>query len=326
MTDQSLPLLSRPSLPSRSWIHRLLPFLSLIALFAGLSISSPPFLTGTNLASVVRQTAVINIMALGMTLVIVAGGIDLSVGAILAFAGLAGTKAMEAHAPIAAGILIGLSAGFFWGLVNGLLAERLKIAPFIVTLGTLGIIRGLTLLYSGGLPVVNVPAGFSFLGEGTILGLPFVLYLLILCALVTHVILQYTRLGRYAYAIGSNREAAVYAGIAVSFHVVAVYAICGMLTGLAGMIEASRLMTGQPTAGQGYELQVIAAVVIGGGSLSGGEGSVLGTLIGAFIMGLLANGCDLLGISPYIQQAVIGAVIILAVWLDEFRKRRFARG
>jgi ribose transport system permease protein len=230
---------------------------------------------------------------------------------------------MEAQAPIVVGIGVGLAAGFFWGLVNGLLTVRLRIAPFIVTLGTLGIIRGVTLLYSGGLPVVGLPRGFSFLGEGTILGLPFVLYLLVLCALLTHLILQYTKLGRYAYAIGSNRDAAVYAGIPVGFHIVSVYAISGMLTGLAGMIEASRLMTGQPTAGQGYELQVIAAVVIGGGSLSGGEGSVAGTLIGAFIMGLLANGCDLLGISPYIQQAVIGAVIILAVTLDELRKRRF---
>ena len=306
-------------------VQRILPFGSLMVVFVALSIASPYFLTATNLSSVARQTAVINIMALGMTLVIIAGGIDLSVGAILAFAGLMGTRAMEAGLPIPAGVLIGLTAGCFWGLANGLLTVRLKIAPFIVTLGTLGIIRGLTLLSSGGLPVVGLPKGFSFLGEGTLLGAPFALCLVVLCALLTHVILQYTKLGRYAYAIGSNREAAVYAGIPVSFHTVSVYAICGMLTGLAGMIEASRLMTGQPTAGQGYELQVIAAVVIGGGSLSGGEGSVMGTLIGAIIMGLLANGCDLLGISPYIQQAVIGGVIILAVTLDELRKRRFAR-
>jgi len=309
-------------------IQRLLPFLSLIALFIGLAIASPPFLSSTNLASVVRQTAVINIMALGMTMIIVAGGIDLSVGAILAFAGLAGTKYMEQHAgsgAIPAGVIVAIASGCVWGFINGILTERLKIAPFIVTLGTLGIIRGLTLLYSGGLPVVGLPRQFSFLGEGTVLGLPFVLYLLVFCALLTHILLQYTKLGRYAYAIGSNREAAIYAGIPVGFHTVAVYAISGALAGLAGLIEASRLMTGQPTAGQGYELQVIAAVVIGGGSLSGGEGSVIGTLIGAFIMGLLANGCDLLGISPYIQQAVIGAVIILAVTLDELRKRRFAK-
>jgi ribose transport system permease protein len=137
-----------------------------------------------------------------------------------------------------------------------------------------------------------------------------------------HVLLEHTRLGRYAFAIGSNVEAAVYAGVPVSLHTTAVYTIGGMLTGLAGMIEASRLMTGQPTAGQGYELQAIAAVVIGGGSLRGGEGSVVGTLVGAFIMGLLANGSDLLGISPYLQQAIIGAVIILAVAADELRKRK----
>ena len=146
--------------------------------------------------------------------------------------------------------------------------------------------------------------------------------MLIACAVAVHVVLEHTRLGRYAFSIGSNEHAAVYAGIPVGFHTTAVYAICGMLTGLAGMIEASRLMTGQPTAGQGYELQAIAAVVIGGGSLRGGEGSVVGTLIGAFIMGLLANGSDLLGISPYLQQAIIGAVIIIAVSFDELRKRR----
>ncbi len=306
-------------------IQRLLPSLSLVILFVGLSIASPYFLTKTNLASVVRQTAVINVMALGMTMVIIAGGIDLSVGAILAMAGLLGTMAMERGYPIPAGVGIGVLAGLFWGFVNGLLITRLKIAPFIVTLGTLGIVRGLTLIISNGLPVHRIPQEFSYLGEGNLLGVPFVLWILVVCAAVTHFLLEHTRLGRYAFAIGSNPEAALYAGIPVAFHTTAVYAICGLLTGLAGMIEASRLMTGQPTAGQGYELQVIAAVVIGGGSLRGGEGSVIGTLIGAFIMGLLSNGSDLLGISPYLQQAIIGAVIILAVTVDELRKRKLAR-
>jgi ribose transport system permease protein len=167
-----------------------------------------------------------------------------------------------------------------------------------------------------------VPPAFSFLGEGTILGIPFVLWLLVICGVAVHIILEHTRLGRYAFAIGSSTPAAIYAGIPVSFHTMAVYAIGGLLTGLGGMIEASRLMTGQPTAGTGYELQAIAAVVIGGGSLRGGEGSVVGTLVGAFIMGLLSNGSDLLGISNYVQQVVIGAVIILAVAADELRKRR----
>lgn len=305
-------------------IQRLLPFVTLIVLFAGLAIASPHFLTETNLSSVVRQTAVINIMALGMTLIIISGGIDLSVGAILAMSGLLGTMAMEKGQPILAGILAGLLTGAACGLLNGLLITNLRINPFIVTLGTLGIFRGVTLIISNGLPVHRIPQGFSYLGEGTLLGVPFVLWILLLCASLVHVLLEHTKLGRYAFSIGSNEHAAFYAGIPVSFHLTAVYAIGGLLTGLSGMIEASRLMTGQPTAGQGYELQAIAAVVIGGGSLRGGEGSVVGTLIGALIMGLLSNGSDLLGISPYLQQAIIGAVIILAVTVDELRKRKLA--
>jgi ribose transport system permease protein len=305
--------------------QKLLPFLSLIGLFVFLSIASPYFLTTTNLASVVRQTAVINIMALGMTLVIVSGGIDLSVGAILAFSGVAGTMAMASGQPIWVGILVGLLCGTGWGLLNGVLTTTLRIPPFIVTLGTLGIARGVTLILAEGLPITGLPQELAYLGEGTIFGFPFVLLVLLATAALVHVLLDKTKLGRYTYAIGSNEQAAVYAGIPVSRYTVAVYAISGALCGLASMIEASRLMTGQPTAGQGYELQVIAAVVIGGGSLTGGEGSVVGTLIGAFIMGLLANGSDLLGINPYLQQAIIGAIIILAVALDEARKRRFVR-
>lgn len=303
-------------------IQRLLPFLTLTVLFVGLAIASPHFLTSTNLSSVVRQTAVINIMALGMTLIIISGGIDLSVGAILAMGGLLGCMAMEKGYAIPVGVLVGILTGGFWGFVNGFLTTKLRINPFIVTLGTLGIVRGLTLIISNGLPVHQIPRQFSFLGEGNVLGVPFVLWILMVCALLVHMILEHTKLGRYAFAIGSNPDAAFYAGIPVAFHTTAVYAIGGMLTGLAGMIEASRLMTGQPTAGQGYELQAIAAVVIGGGSLRGGEGSVVGTLVGAFIMGLLSNGSDLLGISPYLQQAIIGAVIILAVSFDELRKRK----
>jgi ribose transport system permease protein len=302
--------------------QRLLPFLSLIVLFVALSIASPYFLTSNNLASVARQTAVFNTMALGMTIVIISGGIDLSVGSILGLSGLIGAMALERGYPIGLGVLIGVAAGTLCGFFNGLMVTRLRIPPFVVTLGTLGIFRGLALIFSNGLPVHRIPAGFSFLGEGNLLGVPFVVWMLVICAVAVHVVLEHTRLGRYAFAIGSNRTASIHAGIPVEFHVTSVYAIGGALTGLAGMIEASRLMTGQPTAGQGYELQAIAAVVIGGGSLNGGEGSVVGTLIGAFIMGLLSNGADLLNISNYWQQVIIGSVIILAVTLDEVRKRR----
>ena len=302
--------------------QRLLPFLTLIVLFVLLAIASPNFLTATNLSSVVRQTAVINIVALGMTVIIIAGGIDLSVGSILALAGLLGTMRMEQHQPIWLAMLVGLLAGTICGLANGLMVTTLRINPFIVTLGTMGIYRGLALIISKGLPVHDIPPAFAFLGDGNLLHVPFVLWILLFCAVVIHVLLEHTRLGRYAFSIGSNPDAAFYAGVPVAFVTMAVFAIGGLLTGLAGMIEASRLMTGQPTGGQGYELTAIAAVVIGGGSLRGGEGGVVGTLIGAFIMGLLSNGSDLLGTNPYWQQVIIGGVIILAVSFDELRKRR----
>ncbi len=305
-------------------LQRLLPFLTLILLFTGLTIATPHFLTAINLASVARQTAVINIMALGMTLVIITGGIDLSVGSTLALAGLFGTMAIKSGMPIPIGILVGIFSGFVCGLLNGLMITQLRINPFIITLGTLEAYRGLALVVSKGLPVHGLPDAFALLGDGTLLGIPFSLWVLAICAVVMHFVLENTKLGRYSFAIGSNASAAYYAGVPINFHLSAVYAIAGLLTGLAGMIEASRLVTGQPTAGQGYELQAIAAVVIGGGSLQGGEGSVMGTLIGAFIIGLLSNGSDLLGINPYWQQVIIGLVIIVAVGFDEFRKRKLS--
>lgn len=306
-------------------MQKLLPFFTLIILFIALAIASPNFLTATNLSSVVRQTAVINIVALGMTLVMIAGGIDLSVGAILAIGGLAGTLAMAHGYSITTGMILGILAGTACGVANGAMVTGLNLNPFIVTLGTMGMFRGFALLMTNGLPVHEIPPSFSYLGEGNLLGVPFVLWILLFCAVVMHVILEHTRLGRYSFAIGSNPDAAHYAGVPVKFHTVVVYGIIGLLTGLAGMIEASRLMTGQPTGGMGYELTAIAAVVIGGGSLRGGEGSVVGTLIGAFIMGLLSNGSDLLGTNPYWQQVVIGAAIIIAVAVDEFRKKRLSR-
>jgi ribose transport system permease protein len=232
--------------------------------------------------------------------------------------------AIKAGQPIPLAIAIGIGTGLFCGFLNGLMITQLRINAFIVTLGTLEAYRGLALVVSKGLPVHEIPEGFSYLGDGNLLGIPFSLWVLAVCAVAMHFLLENTKLGRYSFAIGSNPSAAYYAGVPINFHLTAVYAIAGMLAGLAGMVEASRLMTGQPTAGQSYELQAIAAVVIGGGSLQGGEGSVVGTLIGAFIIGLLSNGSDLLGINPYWQQVTIGAIIIAAVGFDEYRKRRFA--
>jgi ribose transport system permease protein len=198
-------------------IQRLLPFFTLIALFIILAIASPNFLTSTNLSSVVRQTAVINIMALGMTVVIISGGIDLSVGSILALAGLLGTMTMEKHG-IPMGMVVGVVTGMLCGLSNGAMTTSLRINPFIVTLGTMGIYRGMALIISKGLPVHEIPPSFSYLGEGNLLHVPFVLWILLVCAVVIHVTLEHTRLGRYAFSIGSNPEAAYYAGVPVRFH------------------------------------------------------------------------------------------------------------
>src|SRR5262249_39959228 len=305
------------------WIKRFLPFVSLVALCIVIAALEPRFLSAGNLAGVARQTAVITIMAMGMTIVMVSGGIDLSVGSVMALSGVAGAMAMVSGAPVALGIAAAIATGTLCGLASGAAIATLRIPPFIVTLGAMGIYRGLTLLLTDGKAVVGVPSRFGYLAEGNLLGVvPVPMLMVLAVAFATHFLLTSTRPGRYCYAIGSNVEAARYAGIRVSRYQVLFYGMLGALTGLAGSIESARLVTGQPTAGEGYELRVIAAVVIGGGSLSGGQGSVLGTIVGALIMGVLANGANLLGISSFAQQVVIGAVIVLAVTFDEFQRRR----
>ncbi len=307
----------------RDILKRFLPFAGLIFLFVVLSLASPYFISLGNLSSVIRQTTVITIMAIGMTMVMAAGGIDLSVGSMVGLAGVCGAFLIASGYPTSVALTGAVLAGACCGLVNGMGITGLKIPPFIATLGTLGIYRGLTLIMTGGIPVSNLKRDFGILATGDVLGVvPVPLVFLVAVALLVQFILNHTKLGRYCYAIGSNPEAARCSGIPMKKSTVAFYSISGALTGLAGMIESARLVTGQPTAGEGYELRVIAAVVIGGGSLSGGQGTVLGTIVGSFIMGLLSNGCNLLGISPFLQQIIIGSVIVLAVTFDEFQRRR----
>jgi ribose transport system permease protein len=307
----------------RELFKKLLPFLSFTTLFVSLSVLSPYFLTVDNLSSVARQTAVINIIAIGMTLVIISGGIDLSVGSVLAFSGVCGTLLMEKGVGVVSSTLLGILSGLAWGLSNGLIVTQFKVPPFVATLGCMGMVRGLTLLITDGIPVTAIPKNFGRLGDGNFFGMiPVPVVILMGIGVIMSYVLRYTRLGRYAYAIGGNPQAAYLSGINLTTCTLIIYSILGALTGLAGMIEASRLVTGQPTAGDGYELRVIAAVVIGGGSLNGGAGTVSGTTVGAFIMSLLNNGCNLLGISPFIQQILIGGIIVLAVAVDELRRRR----
>lgn len=312
------------------WVKRFLPFISLIVLCALIPLAEyfvlgqdPKFLTHGNLAAIARQTAVITIMAMGMTMVMVSGGIDLSVGSIIGLAGVVGSMAMVSGAPAAIGFLVCVLIGAASGLINGSAVTLLKIPAFIVTLGGMGIYRGLALYLCDGNAVVGLPQSAGYLAEKNLLGaVPLPLLLVVAIALIVHFVLSSTRLGRYCYAMGSNIEAARYAGIRVSRYQITYYTILGGLAGLAGAIETSRTVTGQPNAGEGYELNVIAAVVIGGGSLSGGQGTVIGTIIGSLIMGVLANGGNLLQISPFIQKIIIGAVIVLAVTFDEFQRRR----
>jgi len=305
------------------WIKRFLPFVSLVVLCILIAALEPRFLSAGNLASVSRQTAVITIIAMGMTMVMVSGGIDLSVGSVLALSGVVGVFAMVSGAPIFVGVAAAIATGAACGFLNGMAVAMLRIPPFIVTLGAMGIYRGIALLATDGKAVVGVPTSFGHLAEGNLFGIvPVPLLIVLLVALATHLLLVNTQPGRYCYAIGSNIEAARYSGSRVSRYQVLCCALLGALAGLAGSIESARLVTGQPTAGEGYELRVIAAVVIGGGSLAGGQGTVIGTIIGALIMGVLANGANLLGISSFAQQVVIGAVIVLAVTFDEFQRRR----
>jgi len=304
-------------------IKRFLPFVSLIVLCVVIAALEPKFLSGSNLAGIARQTAVITIMAIGMTMVMVSAGIDLSVGSMMALASVLGAFVMASGGPILVGILTSCLAGAVCGFINGATITTLRIPAFIVTLGAMGVYRGVALLVTGGKAVVDLPLRFGHLAQANLFGvLPLPLLIVVLVAAIAHFILNSTRPGRYCYAIGSNVEAARYAGIRVSTYQILFYVILGTLTGLAGAIESARLVTGQPTSGEGYELRVIAAVVIGGGSLSGGQGTVVGTIIGALIMGVLANGANLLGISSFTQQVVIGTVIVLAVTFDQFQRRR----
>jgi len=308
----------------RDLLKKFLPFATLIALFVGLTIASPYFLTVGNLSSVIRQTTVITIMAIGMTVVIASGAIDLSVGSMVGLTGVCGAMLISNHHSTFVALLGAILVGAICGTVNGTAIVLLRIPPFIATLGALGIYRGITLLITGGIPIANLTHDFGVLANGNVIGIPVPLLFLIAVGILVHGILKFTKLGRYAYAIGSNVEAARCSGIRIGLYIGLIFALNGALAGLSGMIEAARLVTGQPTAGDGYELRVIAAVVIGGGSLNGGQGTVIGTIIGSMIMGLLSNGCNLLGISPFLQQVIIGAVIVMAVSFDELQRRRLA--
>jgi len=309
-------------------IRQLLPFASLMLIIVILSILSPrEFLTPENFFNVFRRSSVNGIIAVGATAIIISGGIDLSVGSMLALAGMLGAWTMQkiggdtltVHAMIL-GTFVGIVTGTFCGLANGLLITRLKLPPFIVTLGTMSAFRGIAYVMNDGQPY-NVPT-YSYLGNGEAAGISISVIIAAGIMALASLVLRYTSLGRYTYAIGSNREAAFHAGVKVDRNLTAIYTLGGLLVGVAAMIATSRTISAQPTAGLGLELDIIAAVVIGGASLSGGRGTIIGTVVGTLLIGFLRNGCTLLRISTNVQLIVIGAIIIIAVAVDQMARNR----
>lgn len=295
--------------------------LGLFILCFTLWLLTPYFLTVSNFLNIALQTSINAIIAIGMTFVIISAGIDLSVGSVLAIAGVVMASGLKADLPLAAVIVMSLGVGTLCGIFNGVLITHGRLPPFIATLGMMSVARGAALVFTQGRPVSGFPDSFRNLATGEVFHIPVPVLIMIMLYLIAHVILTRTKLGRYTYAIGGNEEAAILSGVNVKFYKTVVYALCGLLSGAAAVILTARLNSAQPIAGMMYELDAIAATVIGGSSLMGGEGTIFGTLIGAFIMAILRNGLNLLGVSSYVQQIVIGGVIILAVLVDTLLKR-----
>ncbi|MCW3489988.1 ABC transporter permease [Dethiobacter alkaliphilus] len=294
----------------------------LLALVILMSFLSDRFLTTLNIINLVRQISFIALIALGVTCVIITTGIDLSSGSIVGLTSV--VVASYAHPneySLVVTLFMGLSVGIAAGLINGFLVAKVGLPPFIATLGMFTSARGLAMLYSGGRPVSGIKPEFVFLGAGQVFGIPVPIIILIVVAVAMHIMLNKTRFGRYIYAIGGNEQAAIISGVSVSKVKIAVYALAGFLASLAGVILTARISSGQPGLGVGFELDAIAAAVIGGTSLTGGLGSVMGTLSGALVIGVINNGMDLLGVSMYWQQITRGMIIVLAVFLD-MQKRK----
>ncbi|WP_211748572.1 ribose ABC transporter permease RbsC [Paenibacillus sp. Marseille-Q4541] len=294
------------------------PFLGLILLIIIVSVLNPSFLEPLNILNLLRQVSINALLAFGMTFVILTGGIDLSVGSILALSSaFVANLMLSGFDPILA-IIVGVLLGGVMGMMNGLLITKGKMAPFIATLATMTIFRGLTLVYTNGNPITGLGDNMAFqlFGRGYFLGIPVPAITMMITFAILWVILHKTSFGRKTYAIGGNEKAALVSGIKVDKVKIMIYSLAGMLSALAGAILTSRLDSAQPTAGTSYELDAIAAVVLGGTSLTGGRGLIVGTLIGALIIGTLNNGLNLLGVSSFYQMVVKGVVIVIAVLID----------
>lgn len=304
----------------RKWIQTYMLIFIVIGLGIILSFISSNFLTTTNLLNVLRQISINGILAIGMTIVCLTGGIDLSVGSIVAFSGIIAAGFLrDKEYPIVLVLLIAILAGGLLGLYNGYFVAYRNAAPFVVTLSMMTIARGMTYVYSNGRPISNLPTNFLAIGKGSIAGIPVPTIILILVFVLASVMLTKLKFGRYVYAVGGNENAAMVSGINVKWIKMMVYVLSGIACGIAAIILTARVSAGLPTAGESYELDAIAATVIGGTSLSGGRGRLWGTIVGAILLGIVNNGLDLLNVSSFYQQIVKGLIILGAILIDSKR-------
>jgi ribose transport system permease protein len=306
----------------RDWLSRYGIALALLALVGSVALLSPSFLSTANLLNVLRQISVNALLAFGMTTVILGAGIDLSVGSVLALSGALAAGFARDGWPPGVALLAALALGTVMGLFNGVFVAYARVAPFIATLGGLTIFRGATLVYTDGRPITGVPDAFDTLGNGAALGIPVPVWIMVGFLALTHFLLHYTVIGRATYAVGGNEEAARLSGLPVARVRLFTYAYSGFAAALAALVLTGRLNSAQPTAGAGFELDAIAAVVVGGTSLFGGRGGVMGTFFGAAIIGVLNNGMNLLDVSAFYQQIVKGGVILGALLIDRLLSAR----
>ena len=295
-------------------------FLVILCLLIG--AVNPVFISSENLSNMLRSTSFIFIIGIAMTFVLIAGGLDLSVASVFALGGVVSSIAVTHSMGVLASVLLGLAAGFAVGCLNGILVIRFNIPALIVTLGTMYMVRGAVLIITQGIAIYPLTPEFDALGQGDFLGVPYVIIISVVLAVIAHIVLNYTSYGRSIYAIGGNEETSRLAGINTKLVQGSTYVLTGLAAALSGIIMAGRLNSAQPNVGTGYELLVIAAVIIGGTSLFGGTGTVLGTAAGALLTTVISNGIVLMRISAYWQNLIVGAVIILAVGLDQYRRKR----
>ena len=296
--------------------------LVLIGLVIIIGISSPVFLSARNIRNVLQQVSTLGVVSMGMTVLMISGGIDLSVGSAMSVVAVIVGKMLKDWGFSAdISILVGLALGSGIGYMNGVLVSRTRVHPFILTLGTMTALQGVAIVITEGYPITDLGTRFEVLGGGTIKGIPLIIILFFIVMFLCYFLLQHTQLGRRAYAIGGNEKTAFLAGIKVKRYKVIFYAFCGLLTGLAALLLASRISSAIPTMGSGFELQSIGAVVIGGTPLSGGQGSVWGTLVGVLLLGVIANGLNLLHVEASWQYIVTGVIIVVAVIIHEHRSK-----